>query len=180
MNWEPEHDAQLRALWGDGLTASQISAEMACGVSRNAVIGRVNRLGLSGRARAAKITRSAPRQFLTREEKAARQKKSGTEANLIHRLRQVAMPEAEQQAQTTVAWAEPVIENTIPVGQRCTLMDLTDDTCRWPIGNPQEPDFYFCGGMARDGHPYCGFHMRVAYQPPMARRDRRPFRDDVA
>jgi GcrA cell cycle regulator len=69
-----------------------------------------------------------------------------------------------------------VIENIIPLGQRCTLLQLNDDKCHWPIGDPGQPDFYFCGGKTATSTPYCGYHGRVAYQPPAARRDRRPQR----
>jgi GcrA cell cycle regulator len=71
--------------------------------------------------------------------------------------------------------AEP-IDNVIPLGQRRSLLELTEDTCRWPIGDPGSPDFYFCGGPAITSLPYCAYHSRVAYQPANARRDRRPFR----
>jgi GcrA cell cycle regulator len=69
------------------------------------------------------------------------------------------------------------VENVIPIGQRRTLLELNEATCRWPIGDPANADFYFCGGPPVAGHPYCGYHSRVAYQPPASRRDRRPARD---
>jgi GcrA cell cycle regulator len=69
-----------------------------------------------------------------------------------------------------------LIENIIPLGQRCTLLELNDEKCHWPIGDPGQPDFFFCGGKTNAGTPYCGYHGRVAYQPPAARRDRRPNR----
>jgi GcrA cell cycle regulator len=72
--------------------------------------------------------------------------------------------------------AEPeLLDNVIPIGQRRTLLELTEDTCRWPIGDPGQPDFFFCGGPAVTGLPYCAYHSRVAYQPPNLRRERRPF-----
>ena len=69
------------------------------------------------------------------------------------------------------------IENIIPIGQRCTLLELDHEKCHWPIGDPGQPDFFFCGGKTNAGTPYCGYHARVAYQPPAARRDRRPSRE---
>jgi GcrA cell cycle regulator len=69
---------------------------------------------------------------------------------------------------------EPV-ELVIPVEQRRTLLELNEDTCRWPIGDPAGSDFYFCGGKPLTGLPYCTHHSRVAYQPATdRRRDRRP------
>ena len=74
---------------------------------------------------------------------------------------------------------EPELElsnNVIPLGQRRSLLELTENTCRWPIGDPGNPDFFFCGGQTISSLPYCAFHARLAYQPPNARRDRRPFK----
>ena len=71
--------------------------------------------------------------------------------------------------------AQP-IDNVIPIGQRRSLLELTEDTCRWPIGDPGSADFYFCGGPAVTSLPYCAYHSRVAYQPANVRRGRRPFR----
>ena len=73
-------------------------------------------------------------------------------------------------------YQEPeLIDNVIPIGQRRTLLELNEDTCRWPIGDPATPEFFFCGGKPLTGLPYCGYHSRVAYQPANERRrDRRP------
>jgi len=74
--------------------------------------------------------------------------------------------------------AEPeveLIENVIPMGQRRTLLELSEDTCHWPIGDPSSPEFFFCGGKTASSLPYCGYHCRIAYQPASdRRRDRRP------
>jgi len=69
-----------------------------------------------------------------------------------------------------------LVDNVIPLGQRRTLLELTEDTCRWPIGDPGHADFFFCGGPSISSLPYCAYHSRVAYQPANIRRDRRPFR----
>ena len=75
------------------------------------------------------------------------------------------------------AEAEPeLVDNVFPMGQRRTLLELTEETCRWPIGDPGQADFFFCGGQTITSLPYCAYHSRVAYQPPNMRRDRRPFR----
>ena len=68
------------------------------------------------------------------------------------------------------------IDNVIPLGQRRSLLELTEETCRWPIGDPGTADFFFCGGPTVTSLPYCAYHSRVAYQPANVRRDRRPFR----
>jgi GcrA cell cycle regulator len=71
-----------------------------------------------------------------------------------------------------------LIENIIPIGQRRTLLELNEDTCRWPIGDPASAEFFFCGGKPLTGLPYCSYHSRVAYQPATDRRNRPkpPFR----
>jgi GcrA cell cycle regulator len=73
------------------------------------------------------------------------------------------------------AEAEPeVIDNVIPLTQRRTILELTESTCRWPVGDPGSCDFFFCGGNTVSGLPYCPCHARLAYQPATdRRRDRR-------
>jgi GcrA cell cycle regulator len=163
ITWTEERVELLKKLWADGLSASQIAAELG-GITRNAVIGKVHRLGLSGRAKSPSSASPRPRK-----------------ARQSHMLR-VARP--AMRGNTALAYAyemdvdldpEP-IENIIPIGQRRTLLQLTEATCRWPIGDPATQDFFFCGGKPVEGLPYCGYHSRVAYQPPAARRDRRPQR----
>jgi GcrA cell cycle regulator len=74
--------------------------------------------------------------------------------------------------------AEPeLIDNIIPMQQRRTILELTENTCRWPVGDPGSPDFFFCGGNTVNSLPYCSHHSRVAYQPVSdRRRDRRSIR----
>ncbi len=164
MSWTDERVELLKKLWADGLSASQIAAELG-GITRNAVIGKVHRLGLSGRAKSP--SSSAPR---------ARKPRS-------HILR-VARPQMRGNNALALAYEmepEPEIEaydNVIPMGQRRTLLELTEDTCRWPIGDPSNPEFYFCGGKPIPSLPYCSHHSRIAYQPVNERRrnPRPPFR----
>ena len=71
--------------------------------------------------------------------------------------------------------AEPAqVENVVPIGQRRTLLELNEQTCKWPIGDPATSEFYFCGGHSVTSLPYCAYHSRIAYQPANVRRDRRP------
>src|SRR5206468_2292985 len=83
-------------------------------------------------------------------------------------LAQAFEPESEPQSE--------LVNNVIPLGQRRNLLELNEETCRWPIGDPGNTDFFFCGGQSIAGLPYCAYHSRVAYQPVNMRRDRRPFR----
>ena len=70
-----------------------------------------------------------------------------------------------------IAEEPELLDNVIPIGQRRTILELTEDTCRWPIGDPGSADFFFCGGQSLTGLPYCAYHSRVAYQPANMRRD---------
>lgn len=163
--WTDERVELLKKLWADGLSASQIAAELG-GVTRNAVIGKVHRLGLSGRAKSA--SSSAPRQRKARAPspmmRVSRTASHGNTALAAHPSYAYDIePEFEP---------EPT-ENIIPIGQRRTILELTEDTCRWPIGDPGTADFFFCGGRPITSGPYCSYHSRMAYQPPAARRDRR-------
>jgi GcrA cell cycle regulator len=160
MSWTDERVELLRKLWADGLSASQIAAELG-GITRNAVIGKVHRLGLSGRAKSP--SSSAPRPRKTRAHphmmRVSRPAMRGNTA-LAHAYEYDTEPE--------------LIDNVIPIGQRRTILELTEETCRWPIGDPGNSDFFFCGGQTLTGLPYCSYHSRVAYQPANVRRDRRP------
>jgi len=163
MSWTDERVEQLKKLWSDGLSASQIAAELG-GITRNAVIGKVHRLGLSGRA---KSTSSA----------APRQRKARASSHMLRIGRgAIRGNTALAQAYEVETEAEPaLIENVIPIGQRRTILELTELTCRWPIGDPGSGEFFFCGGNTIAGLPYCAYHSRVAYQPAAdRRRDKRP------
>ncbi len=165
QTWTDDRVELLKKLWADGLSASQIAGELG-GITRNAVIGKVHRLGLSGRAKAP--SSSVPRQRKPRAPSMFRAPRPMMRGNTA--LAQ--MPSYDYDPEP-----EPeLIENIIPIGQRCTLLELDTEKCHWPIGDPGQPDFFFCGGKTNAGTPYCGYHGRVAYQPPAARRDRRPNR----
>jgi GcrA cell cycle regulator len=167
MTWTEERVELLKKLWADGLSASRIAAELG-GVSRNSVIGKVHRLGLSGRAKSASA--SAPRQRKPRtHQHMMRLARPGVRGNTALAPMQV--------IETDLAPEPEVVENIIPMGQRCSILQLSESTCRWPIGDPSSADFFFCGGKSIEGLPYCGYHSRIAYQPVSERRrDKRPER----
>ncbi len=167
MNWTDERVELLKKLWADGLSASQIAAELG-GITRNAVIGKVHRLGLSGRAKSPSSAAPRPR-------------KARPPAQMLRVTRPAVRgntalaPTYEYETEV----AEPQFnENVIPMGQRRTILELNESTCRWPIGDPSTTEFFFCGGATTTGGvPYCAYHSRVAYQPVTdRRRDKRPFR----
>jgi GcrA cell cycle regulator len=165
MSWTDERVELLKKLWSDGLSASQIAGELG-GITRNAVIGKVHRLGLSGRAQSANA--GVPRQRKARAPgQMLRIARGAIRGNTA--LAHVYEIEAE---------AEPeVFDNIIPMTQRRTILELTESTCRWPVGDPGSGDFFFCGGNTVGGLPYCAGHARLAYQPATdRRRDRRAVR----
>jgi GcrA cell cycle regulator len=165
MGWTDERVEQLKKLWAEGLSASQIAGRLG-GVTRNAVIGKVHRLGLSGRATTSRMKshRARPRTVAANPAKRAVKSRFGTVGNPA--LRALYSPEAE-------AYVPPAEEIDIPISERKTLQMLTESSCRWPIGDPQTSDFHFCNHQKVPGLPYCEHHARRAFQPPQPRRRER-------
>jgi len=156
MSWTDDRVDILRKLWTDGLSASQIAAELG-GVTRNAVIGKVHRLGLSGRVKGANQSGGGRRKNPTKTTGAKTTKSGSTGGRTTNPT-----PPAPRPA--------PVVDVPEPVPMMLDLLQLTDVTCKFPIGDPQESSFGFCGSKSRDGDPYCEYHCRVAYQPAADRR----------
>ena len=163
MSWTDERVELLRKLWSEGLSASQVAAELGAGITRNAVIGKIHRLGLAERAKSAVSTRP-------RVAKVTRQVSQTRNAVAVPAsIGNVALDYAPQPL--VVARARPEEEVVIPMSERVTLMELRESTCRWPMGDPTTPEFRFCGGPSPvGGGPYCAYHARVAYQPSQDRR----------
>lgn len=162
VTWTDDRVEQLKKLWEAGLSASQIAAELG-NVTRNAVIGKVHRLGLSGRAKSPSTSAPRPRK-----------------ARPAQHMVRISRPQSRGNAALArVFETEPepdpiAYDNVVPMSQRRTLVELTEDTCRWPIGDPGSADFFFCGGHSLNGLPYCAHHSRVAYQPANDRRRNPP------
>ena len=158
MPWTDERVELLKKLWQDGLSASQIAAELG-GVTRNAVIGKVHRLGLSGRGQ--------PTSSIKRQRRAQppaprpRTRQTVTIGNLALQTNIEALAEPEAQPRRSVV---------VPIAKRLTIEMLTERTCKWPIGDPGNHDFHFCGNDSLEGVPYCEYHAGVAYQTPDPRR----------
>jgi GcrA cell cycle regulator len=162
ISWTDDRVEQLKKLWESGLSASQIAAELG-NITRNAVIGKVHRLGLSGRAKSP--SSAAPRQRKVRPaQNMMRISRPMSRGNTA--LAHVFEVEAEP---------DPIaFDNVVPMSQRRTLLELTEDTCHWPIGDPSSSEFFFCGGKAVASLPYCAHHSRIAYQPASERRRQQP------
>ncbi|CAN1723870.1 GcrA cell cycle regulator [Hyphomicrobium sp. 1Nfss2.1] len=160
MAWTDERVELLKKLWGEGLSASQIAGRLGS-VTRNAVIGKVHRLGLSGRATTSRMKSHRPRPRMASKRMAKT------------RMAQTGNPAFRALYQEADVYVPPAEEMVIPLNERKTIQTLTECSCRWPIGDPQASDFHFCGKNKVPGLPYCEFHARRAFQPPQARRRER-------
>ena len=141
MSWTDEKVAKLKELWGKGNTASQI-AEIIGGISRNAVIGKAHRLNLSAKIK----TRTA-----------ASNKNFDDSTN-------------EKNIQTTrrgrkSKFKSLIIEKDFEPENPKQLEELDENSCKWPIGHPDEKSFYFCGRSSLKDFSYCKLHLLYAYQP---------------
>jgi GcrA cell cycle regulator len=198
MSWTEERVELLKKLWTEGRSASQIANELGS-VTRNAVIGKVHRLGLSNRvgpggkdedeveevpvapvrpepARAAppeppRAADPAPRQ-------AERPAPAATAPVAPIPLRKAIIPAGQPlppqpSANEISPEALASVREVEKRAKKLTLMELTERTCKWPIGDPATEDFWFCGLPSVAGKPYCEAHVGVAFQPMSARRDRR-------
>ena len=175
MAWTDDRVETLKTMWLAGSSASQIAAALG-DVTRNAVIGKVHRLGLSGRGKPTSTATPRARKPRASSGGASRPRRSTTRTSTPITLGATALnvqPEGEQQIV-----AEPVVRgraDLVLVGEspRLSIQELKENTCRWPIGDPLQDDFHFCGRSTLEGQPYCEFHCGVAFQAPNERRRER-------
>ena len=146
MSWTDEKVAKLKELWGKGNTASQI-AEIIGGISRNAVIGKAHRLNLSAKikTRSATSNENFESSIDNKNLKLKRGRKSKFKSLIIEKDFE---PENPKQ-----------------------LEELDDNSCKWPIGHPDESSFYFCGRTSLKDFSYCKLHLLYAYQPKGKKED---------
>ncbi|GAA3864445.1 GcrA family cell cycle regulator [Celeribacter arenosi] len=191
MSWTDERVETLKKMWSEGQSASQIAKELG-GVTRNAVIGKVHRLGLSNRAGAGAAPKAAA---------AAAPKAKPAKPKAEPKAKPAAPAAAEAKpAEPAPTPKSPARRAIIPAGQplppqpstneipaealakvsevekkakKISVMELTEKTCKWPVGDPATDDFWFCGLPSQAGKPYCEAHVGVAFQPMSSRRDRR-------
>jgi GcrA cell cycle regulator len=157
MAWTEDRVETLKQLWTDGLSASQIARKMG-GVTRNAVIGKVHRLGLSGRATPARVSTARVNTSTARVRPAAPSLASGRS-----RFRDASLDDLKE---------EVIPQPILSPEERASVLHLTEHTCKWPIGDPGTTEFHFCGARAKSGSPYCTTHAAQAYQPLERRRRR--------
>jgi GcrA cell cycle regulator len=196
MSWTDERVETLKRMWSEGQSASQIAKELG-GVTRNAVIGKVHRLGLSNRVggagredeeEAPPAPAAAPRPETVPPRPAADPRPLAAEpprpavpagSNVTPLpLRKPVVPAGQPlPPQPSVNEISPEalasVREVEKRARKLTLMELTERTCKWPIGDPATDDFWFCGLPSLPGKPYCEAHVGVAFQPMSARRDRR-------
>lgn len=176
MNWTDDRVELLKRLWAEGLSASQIALQLG-EASRNAVIGKVHRLGLAGRAKA--VVPAAPRQRKPRAPgPVVRMARPGGVVRGNTAL--AAVPVYEEEEVAPAAAPRVAAENVVPIGQRCNILELGIGRCRWPVGDPGASDFFFCGGKTAGVSPYCGYHARIAYHPQADRRRERRAAESAA
>ncbi len=157
ISWTDERVETLKKLWQEGHSASQIAKHLG-GVTRNAVIGKVHRLGLSGRAAPSQPTRP-----LYKPNRPVRPAVSASPAPAPSAPLRRAEPTIPRPPVSV-----PVIHNEAP--GTATVLTLGSRMCKWPIGDPSSDDFTFCGRRADDGTPYCVEHGRLAYQPSQKKK----------
>lgn len=145
MGWTPEQKEELTRLWNEGLSTGEIGK--ALGMSKNAVVGQAHRLGLERRP--SPIRRVGEDGELPLEPAAPVK----PEPALAPAPKPKAAPKAKPSAKKASAPKEKYI----------TVNDLTTTTCRWPVGDPKDPDFHFCGKEVISGKPYCLEHCEEAY-----------------
>ena len=185
MSWTDERVELLKKMWGEGQSASQIAKELG-GVTRNAVIGKVHRLGLSNRAtssaKAEPKAKAAPKsepkpKAAPKAAEAAPRKEAEPAPKPLPARKQIIpagqplppQPSANEISPEALAKVSAVEKKA----KKLSLMELTERTCKWPVGDPATDDFWFCGLPVQQGKPYCEAHVGVAFQPMSSRRERR-------
>lgn len=190
MSWTDERVEILKTMWTEGKSASQIAKELG-GVTRNAVIGKVHRLGLSNRngsgGAADGGSKAKPAKPATKAKPAAKTPKQETKpvespketapAAPVSRIKPIIPAGQPLPPQPSANEIDPEalakVSEIEKKAKKLSLMELTERTCKWPVGDPATDDFWFCGLPVQSGKPYCEAHVGVAFQPMSSRRDRK-------
>lgn len=162
MSWTDERINLLKKMWKEGKSAAEIAKTLGKGVTRNAVIGKAHRMGLSGRPSPIKKPAPAPK----KEKEAAAPRKEAAPVKEAAAVRKPAAPATKHPplAREVEELPRKPEKEILPLNGGTPLIDLTERMCKWPIGDPREPDFTFCGRGIRVGTPYCPDHAAMAYQ----------------
>ncbi len=165
MAWTDETVEQLKQHWMDGKSASQIAGLLGNGVTRNAVIGKVHRLGLAGRAKTPSSVASRPRRMPPAAHRVAASRLASPAPRMMRGATALALaPQALSELE------QPEFESVVvPMSLRVSIIELKKSMCRWPLGDPATSEFRYCGSPTASG-PYCAYHGGLAYQPAQERR----------
>ena len=183
MSWTDDRVEILTKMWAEGNSASQIAKELG-GVTRNAVIGKVHRLGLSNRATTSTTnkteskTKSSLKGNLKAKQKVRKVETTEPKPDNVTSLRRQIIPAGQPlppqpSANEISPEALARVSEIEKKAKKLSLLELTEKTCKWPVGDPATEDFWFCGLATQSGKPYCEAHVGVAFQPMNSRRDRR-------
>ena len=196
MAWSDERVAVLKKMWLEGNSASEIAKELG-NITRNAVIGKVHRLGLSNRdTNVSKAGTTAEKSI--KGLKRGRPPKINKEPTKRGRPQKITQPKDlndttlekgktisasgttehsnDSRLEVVSDFSEETLKDLLKVemkSKKISLMDLTERTCKWPIGDPATDEFWFCGHEAEPGKPYCQTHISIAFQPITQRRGRK-------
>ena len=196
MAWSDERVAILKKMWLEGNSASEIAKELG-NITRNAVIGKVHRLGLSNRDTNVSKSGSSSN-TITKSVKRGRPPKTNTETKKRGRPRNLKdardFPEPmngkdkstsslgntkipnDNNLKVVSDLSDETLKNLLKLeskSKKISLMELTERTCKWPIGDPSTDSFWFCGHESEPGKPYCKTHISIAFQPINQRRARK-------
>jgi len=205
MAWTEERVKKLTLLWKSGNSASKIAVELGEGVSRNAVIGKIHRLGLSerGSGLSAKGTKKSSKQLsdnITTADKSSidlklnpnleqsskrKGKKRGRKPsikklinneNISDSISKVNDNFLSESGELEADIDQITLANMIKIeknAKKLSLLELTEKTCKWPIGDPATSEFWFCGHPSEQGKPYCETHVSIAFQAVTTRREKK-------
>jgi len=158
MSWTPEKQEKLKELWKKGHTASQI-ASMLGNTTRNAVIGKAHRLNLEARAVSKRV--------------------KNIDVSINNKEKNISPENKKHKIGRKAKFKALLLDKNFEQENPKTLEELTDETCRWPIGHPYEKKFYFCGRKSMEKFPYCKLHVLYAFQPKNAKEEDQITDEDI-
>ena len=175
FEWNDTRIRQLKKMWADGESAGEIAATLG-GLSRNAIIGKIYRLGLSNRDPVPAVKMDKPKGKKQPKVASTTALPSGQNKLPLRRppVVRAGHPLPPQPAANEIS--EDVLRTaaeTLKKAKKISLMELTEKTCKWPVGDPSTDDFWFCGLDSETGKPYCKAHNDVAFHPPNMQRKMR-------
>ena len=205
MAWTEERVKKLTLLWKSGNSASKIAIELGEGVSRNAVIGKIHRLGLSERGSGSngneqKIKEKKIKNINLAEHQNSKVsdlenslessiQRKGKKRGRKPSIKNLTSNENKstlgfnanensslETAEIDTEIDKVALKNMIEIekkAKKLNLLELTERTCKWPIGDPSTSEFWFCGHPSEQGKPYCETHISIAFQPITTRRDKK-------